>query len=58
MDHVGFNMISLFAGFVIVAAIDLGAPGWLVVAIALLGIAGGIWGVDVVKSNLKLCDVA
>jgi uncharacterized membrane protein len=51
IDHVGFNLISLFAGFVIVAAIDLGLPGWLVVAIALLGIAGGILGVNIVKSK-------
>lgn len=51
IDHVGFNLISLFAGFVIVAAIDLGAPGWLIAVIALLGIAGGIWGVIIVKSQ-------
>lgn len=51
IDHVGFNLISLFDGFVIVAAIDLGVPGRLVVAIALLGIAGGIWGVNIVKSK-------
>ncbi len=51
IGHVGFNLISLFAGFVIVAAIDLGAPGWMVVVIALLSIAVGIWGVNIVKSK-------
>ncbi|HSD57742.1 MAG TPA: hypothetical protein VLB04_06135 [Methanotrichaceae archaeon] len=51
IDHVGFNLISLFDGFVIVAAIDLGTPGWLVGVIALFGIAGGIWGVNIAKSK-------
>ncbi len=55
IDHVGFNLISLFDGFVIVVAIDLGAPGWMVVSIALIGIAGVIWGISIVKS--KLCDM-
>ncbi len=51
IDHVGFNLIPIFDGFVIVAAIDLGAPGWLIGIVALIGIAGGIWGVNIVKSK-------
>jgi hypothetical protein len=38
---VGFTLISLFDGFVIVSAIDLGAPGWLVALSAVLGVVGG-----------------
>src|SRR5690349_14432455 len=34
IDHIGFVLISLFDGFAIVAALDLGAPGWLVAVIA------------------------
>ncbi len=30
-------------GFVIVSAIDLGAAGWVVALVAVLGVAGGIW---------------
>ena len=52
IDHVGFTLISLFDGFVIVGAIDLGAPGWLVAAAALLGVVGGIWAVGKAKSNI------
>lgn len=42
IDHVGFTLISLFDGFVIVAAIDLGAPGWLVAVIAVAGVFAGV----------------
>lgn len=52
VDHVGFTLISLFDGFVIVGAIDLGAPGWLVAAVAVLGVVGGIWAVGKAKTNV------
>ena len=52
VDHVGFTLISLFDGFVIVSAIDLQAPGWLVAVIAVLGVAVGIGGINTVKSKL------
>lgn len=51
IDHIGFNLISLFAGFVIVSAIDLGAPSWLVGVIAVSGVAAGIVAVNFVKSR-------
>jgi hypothetical protein len=41
MGHVGFTLIALWDGFVIVLAIDLGAPGWLVAALAVLGVVAG-----------------
>ncbi len=41
IDHIGFTLISLFEGFIIVAAIDLGAPGWLTAAVAVLGVVVG-----------------
>jgi hypothetical protein len=41
IDDVGFTLISLFDGFVIVAAIDLRAPGWAVALLALAGVAAG-----------------
>jgi hypothetical protein len=40
MEHVGLTLIALWEGFVIVLAIDLGAPGWLVV-LAVLGVVLG-----------------
>jgi hypothetical protein len=41
MEHVGFTLIALWEGFVIVLAIDLGAPGWLVAVLAALGLVAG-----------------
>lgn len=52
LDDVGFTLISLFAGFVIVAAIDLHLPGWLVALIAAAGIAAGIRAMSQVKARL------
>jgi hypothetical protein len=52
LDDIGFTLISLFDGFVIVTAIDLGAPAWLVVLIAVAGVAGGIYALNRVKARL------
>ncbi len=35
MNHIYFTYISLWEGFFIVGLIDLGAPGWLVAAVAI-----------------------
>jgi hypothetical protein len=53
IDHIGFNMISLFDGFVIILAIDLGAPIWLVIILAVLGVAAGIWITNKVKAQVR-----
>lgn len=52
LDDVGFTVISLFAGFVIVAAIDLRLPGWLVALIAVGGVAAGVYTMKQVKAGL------
>jgi hypothetical protein len=49
--HIGFNLISLFEGFVIISAIDLGAPGWLVGLLAVLGVVIGRWVVHLASSR-------
>jgi len=49
--HIGFNLISLFEGFVIISAIDLGAPGWLVGVLAVLGVVIGRWVVHLASSR-------
>ncbi len=41
LDGVGFTLIALFDGFVIITALDLGAPVWLIVVIGVLGILVG-----------------
>ncbi|NNC10747.1 hypothetical protein HII28_02450 [Planctomonas sp. JC2975] len=47
LGHVGFVLISFFDGFCIVLAIDLRLPIWVVVAVALLGVAVGILAIRV-----------
>jgi hypothetical protein len=52
LNDIGFTLISLFDGFVIVSAIDLGGPAWLVVGIAVLGVAAGILAMNRVRARL------
>ena len=42
IDDVGFTLIALFDGFVIISALDLGAPTWLIAIIGILGILVGL----------------
>jgi hypothetical protein len=46
IEDVGFTVIALFDGFVIISALDLGAPLWLVLVIAALGVLAGRYGVQ------------
>jgi uncharacterized membrane protein YfcA len=41
VDHIGFTLIALFEGFIIVGGIDVGAPAWLTAAAAVLGVLAG-----------------
>lgn len=52
VDRVGFTVISLFEGFVIVSAVDLGAPLPVVLVVGALGVVVGIAAINRVKSRL------
>jgi hypothetical protein len=41
LDDVGFTLITLFTGFVVVLVGDLGGPAWLVVLLGILAVATG-----------------
>jgi hypothetical protein len=41
LDDLGFTLIVLFTGFVVILAGDLGGPVWLVVALGVLAVAAG-----------------
>lgn len=41
VHHIGFTLIALFEGFVVVSALNAQAPLWLVGAIAVAGIVAG-----------------
>jgi CDP-diglyceride synthetase len=51
LDDIGFTLISLFDAFVIVAAADLGAPGWLVAVVGVVGALAGARVVNRVKAR-------
>ena len=53
VDHVGFTVISLFDGFTIVGAVDLGAPLPVVLAVGALGIVVGISVINRVKFGIR-----
>lgn len=54
IDHIGFNLISLFDGFAIITTLDLHAPGWLVAVIAVAAVAPGIYAINMRKKTLAL----
>ena len=54
IDHIGFNLIALFDGFVIISALDLHAPGWLVAVIAVGAVALGNYALSVRKKTLPI----
>lgn len=41
VDDVGFTLITLFDGFVIILALDAGAPLWAIVLVGVLGVLVG-----------------
>ncbi len=52
VDNLGFTLITLFDGFVIIAALDLHAPVWLAVVIGVLGVVVGRLGVQKAKERV------
>ena len=54
IDHVGFVLISLFDGLVIVSALDLQAPVWLVAVVAVGAVVLGIYAIIVRKRILTM----
>jgi hypothetical protein len=52
VDNIGFTLIVLFDGFVIVGAIDLGAPVWAVVVIGVLGVLVGRQAISWTKARV------
>jgi hypothetical protein len=45
VEHIGFTLISLFEGFIIVSGINSGLPVWLVGLVAILGVLVGRWSI-------------
>jgi uncharacterized membrane protein YfcA len=43
IEHIGFTLISLFEGFIIVGGLNSGFPVWLVAVLAIFGVLVGRW---------------
>lgn len=41
IHHIGFTLIGLFNGFIVVTVLSRGGPGWLAVAAAVVGVVVG-----------------
>jgi len=52
VEHIGFTLISLFEGFVIVTVLNAGSPGWLVALLAILGVLVGRWVIGLTQRNV------
>jgi hypothetical protein len=52
IEHIGFTLISLFEGFVIVTVLNAGGPGWLVALLAILGVLGGRWMIGLAQGRI------
>lgn len=50
-DHVGFTLIALFDGFVVILVLDLGAPTWLVVLVGIGAAVAGHFALRRVKTR-------
>ena len=52
IESIGFTIISLFEGFIIVSGLNSGVPGWLVAIIAILGVVAGRWVIGFAKRRV------
>ena len=52
IEHIGFTLISLFEGFIIVSGLNSGIPGGLVAVVAILGVLVGRWALGLAQRRI------
>ena len=52
IEHIGFTLISLFEGFIIVSGLNSGFPVWLVGIVAVIGLLLGRWLIGVSQRRI------
>jgi hypothetical protein len=52
VEHIGFTLVSLLEGFIIVSGLNSGFAGWLVAVIAILGLLAGRWLIGFAKRRV------
>jgi uncharacterized membrane protein YfcA len=53
IKHIGFTLISLFEGFIIVGGLDIGVPGWLIALLAIFGVFTGNWAIGLAQRRTE-----
>jgi hypothetical protein len=53
IEHIGFTLISLFEGFVIVSGLTSGFRGWVVGLLAILGVLIGRWLIGIAQERVE-----
>ncbi len=53
VKHIGFTLISLFEGFIIVGGLDIGVRGWLIALLAILGVFAGNWVIGLAQRRIE-----
>jgi hypothetical protein len=49
IESIGFTLVSLFEGFIIVSGLNAGMSGWLMAGTAVLGLLAGRWLIGLAK---------
>ena len=52
IEHIGFTLISLFEGFIIVSGLNSGISGWMVAIAAILGVVIGRWVIHLAQQRV------
>ena len=52
IEHIGFTLISLFEGFIIVSGLNSGISGWMVAVAAILGVVIGRWVIHLAQQRV------
>lgn len=53
LENIGFTLISLFEGFVIVSGLNSGLTGWLVALLAISGVLLGRWLIRLAQRSVR-----
>jgi len=52
VEHIGFTLVSLFEGFIIVSGLNAGIPRWLVALVAIVGLLASRWLISLAKHRV------
>ena len=57
IEHIGFTLISLLEGFIIVTSLNSGSPAWMVGLLAILGVVLGRWAIGFAQQRVETAQM-